>query len=104
MDKYIPIPEGHKIHLDDNVYHDEPIYIYSDSECTNMIGEFIAKYGINEYVIGMPSKSRTRMSTAFNTTMEPNAEVEMANITKKEYESLLSRVNQMAEIISKLKK
>jgi hypothetical protein len=97
-------PEGHKIHFDDNVYHDEPIYIYSDSECTNMIGEFIAKYGINEYVIGMPSKSRMRMSTAFNTTMEPNAEVEMANITKKEYESLLSRVNQMAEIISKLKK
>lgn len=97
-------PEGYKIHFDNNVYHNEPIYIYSDSECTDMIGEFIAKYGINEYVIGEPIKSRARMSTAFNTIMETNTEVEMANITKKEYESLLSRVNQMAEIISKLKK
>ena len=97
-------PEGYKIRFDNNVYHDEPIYIYSDSECTDMIGEFIAKYGINEYVIGEPTKSRARMSTAFNTVMETNTEVEMANITKKEYESLLSRVNQMAEIISKLKK
>ena len=96
-------PEGHKIYFDSNVYHNEPIYVYSDYECTDMIGEFMAKYGINEYVIGEQPRSRARMSTSFNTIMETNTEVEMANITKKEYESLLSRVNQMAEIISKLK-
>ena len=97
-------PEGYKILFDDNVYHNELIYVYSNSDCTDMIGEFTAKYGVNEYVINEPTKSRARMSTAFNTVMETNTEVEMANITKKEYESLLSRVNQMAEIIGKLKK
>jgi hypothetical protein len=102
-------PEGYKIYFDDNVYHNEPIYVYSDSECMDMIGEFIAKYGVNEYTVGELLMGNSRKSSMFSTTLfgapvETNTEVEMANITKKEYEALLSRVNQMAEIINKLKK
>ena len=101
-------PEGYKIRFNNNVYHNEPIYVYSDSECTDMIGEFMAKYGVNEYVIGEPIMGNTRNTAMFATTLfgmpeEKEEVVEMANITKKEYEALLSRVNQMAELLNKLK-
>jgi hypothetical protein len=101
-------PEGYKISFNDCVYHNEPIYIYSDIECNNKIGEFNAQYGVNEYVVGdalMGNSTRSLMfsTNLFGTPDIVNANEEMANITKKEYERLLSRVNQMADLLNKLR-
>ena len=91
--------------FDNDIYHNEPVYVYSDGECNNLLGEFNALYGINEYYV-TNGKARTMSfkSTYFTETENKTDENEMANITKKEYETLLSRVNQMAELLNKLNK
>ena len=96
---------GFRVMFDNDIYHNEPVYVYSDGECNNLLGEFNALYGINEYYV-TNGKARTMSfkSTYFTETENKTDENEMANITKKEYETLLSRVNQMAELLNKLNK
>ena len=45
---------GYKIMVDNNLYHNEPISVYTDRTFTeeSFVGEFIVKYGVNEYTIG----------------------------------------------------
>ena len=96
--------------LDGNAYHNEKINIYTDEEKTNMIGSITVKYGINDYEVGgqtysSPSRSRSLFSTGiFGTTSKSvSKNDEPIQITKSEYAKLVSKINQLTEIINKLK-
>jgi hypothetical protein len=102
--------DGYKLLFNDNVYHNEPIYVYDSSDCgdDSLIGDFVAKCGENNYSVGNITFGITKSSGIFATNLFDNNDaiienVEMANITKKEYETLLSRINQMAELLTKIK-
>lgn len=90
---------GYNIDLNNNVSQGEEISIFDDDG--NYIGSFIAEYGVNTYEVQIENIEHN--ASTYSLRNNSNTE-EMANITKKEYEALLSRVNQMAEIIGKLKK
>jgi hypothetical protein len=99
---------GFIILLNNKVYDNETVNVYSDKECTNFIGSFTPRYGADEYIIGNVSLSNTRKSSMFSTdlfgtTSNEVKEPEMANITKLEYEILLSKVNQLMKLIDKKK-
>ena len=93
------------------IYHNEPVSVYTDKELTNKIGTFTAKQNVNEYEVGsiiLSSKQSSRnlfATTLFGSTKttKNNTEDEIVNITKKEYEMLLSRLNKLSEIINKIK-
>lgn len=103
--------DGYKLLFNNNVYHNEPIYVYENLECdeTSLIGEFVAKYNKNNYSVGSLLYANKRTNAMFSSnlfTIEDEIieeDMEIVNITKKEYEILLSRVNQMAELLNKLK-
>ena len=92
------------------VYVNEPINVYEDSGCTVLLGTFIAKYGVKSYTVGPPVmsyKSRSLFSTtlfgsAKTTTVDAGDEI--VSIKRRDYETLLSRVNQLTEQMNKLKK
>lgn len=94
------------------VYENEIIKVYANSECTEYLGEFKIKQNVNKYTINQPSQvyGFSRSMDLFNTSLvnapeieETPKEVEMANITKKDYDKLLLRINQLTEIIKKIK-
>ena len=93
----------------DGVYDSERITVYSDAACTNVIGSFIPKIFTTEYTIGEPSfglrKSTARtFSTSILGASTDEPEEEKADITKSEYEALVSKVNQMMRIMKKMMK
>jgi hypothetical protein len=90
---------GYNIDFNNNVNHSEEVSIFNDNG--DYIGSFVADYEINTYEVRVENLEHN--ASTYSLRNNSNTE-EMANITKKEYEALLSRVNQMAEIIGKLKK
>ena len=101
---------GFVIDFDDKVYHNEVVSVYSDRECTNLLGSFVVEYGKLDYVVGSPTMSQSNRRSLFSTTIfgsgnsRETTNEEYVNITKRDYEMLISRVNQLTEQMNKLKK
>ena len=107
---YYDIPsESYIMSFGDMVLDNEIITLYYDSDCTNEIktingatAQFnVRKYKTN-YTIGDVTrkslfKSKAKVQTVANTNND-----EPITITRSEYETLVSKVNQMNEIIKKL--
>jgi hypothetical protein len=92
--------------FNNDVYDNETIIIYSDSTKKDEIGRFVVRYGIQNYVFGdviLSSNKPSLFNTNLFTTEVVEEEVEMANITKLEYEMLLAKIDQLSRLI-KLKK
>ena len=100
---------GFIIQFNGKVYDNETIYIYSDSGCTTLIGNFVAKYGVTEYALDAVmsvSRSTTLFSSNLfgtSSTVDLDSNTEMANITKLEYEILVSKVNQLMKLLKNKK-
>jgi hypothetical protein len=101
---------GYEVVFDNNIYHGERVDVYTDTERVNFVGSFTALYGVNNYEVGntdtvLSYSPRSLFSTnLFGTTAtETNTKEEMAQITKSEYDKLVSRINLLTEIINKLK-
>ena len=101
--------ESYIMSFGDMVLDNEIITLYYDSDCTNEIktingatAQFnVRKYKTN-YTIGNVTrkslfKSKAKVQTASDTNND-----EPITITRSEYETLVSKVNQMNEIIKKL--
>lgn len=83
--------------IDDNIiYVNEIISIFSDSGCTNLIGEFKTEYNKDNYILNIDVN-------LLGANLMDSTEVEMANITKVEYEMLLNKVNQLMKLLNKKK-
>lgn len=119
---------GYSFDFGGKVYHHERIFIYSDSGCTNPLGDFKAEYGTTIYEVNKPASIQTENAQthkaksifAVNNDLyseeqdeaqqKVKAEAElanetaMANITQNEYEALVSRINQLSDIVGRLKK
>lgn len=95
------------INFNGKVYDNEKIYVYTDKSCENYIGEFVAEYGKGEYILGDVTMGSLNTRSMFNTNLfedenkTNNTDVEMANITKLEYDILVSRVNQLMKLLNK---
>lgn len=95
----------------EKIYHGETIVVYSDEECNNEIGRFVAKYGTDSYNLTEDIvMGSTYSKSLFNTNIfedekivENNDMSEMANITKHEYNLLLAKVNQLMKLLNKKK-
>jgi hypothetical protein len=95
----------------EKIYHGETIVVYSDEECNNEIGRFIAKYGVDVYELTKEIvMGSTYSKSLFNTNIFEDEQVvensditEMANITKHEYNLLLAKVNQLMKLLNKKK-
>lgn len=100
---------GFIIQFNGKVYDNETIYVYSDSGCTTLIGKFVAKYGVTEYALDAVmsvSRSTTLFSSNLfgtSSTVDLDSNTEMANITKLEYEILVSKVNQFLPVFFRMK-
>ena len=94
----------------EKIYHGETIVVYSDEECNNEIGRFIAEYGKDLYNLDDVIMGTTYSKSLFNTNIfedekivENSDMIEMANITKYEYNLLLAKVNQLMKLLNKKK-
>ena len=85
----------------EGLYDNEEVRLYSDAGLTNLIGTFRPRISSDEYQVGEPTMSSTRGMKLSASSPE---DVEMAEISKAEYEALVSRVNQMMKIIKRLSK
>ena len=107
---YDDTKNGYVVNFGNKVYVNEPINVYEDIDCTVLLGTFIAKYGEKSYTVGSPVmsyKSRSLFSTTLfgsskTTTVDDGDEI--VSIKRRDYETLLSRVNQLTEQMNKLKK
>lgn len=101
--------DGFLVQFDGKVYDNEKIYVYRDSDLSDLITIFVAKYNTSIYtldaVMGLNRSSTPFSSGLFGATInESNEEnVEMANITKLEYDILVSKVNQLMKLLKKKK-
>lgn len=90
-----------------DVYDNETIIIYGDSTKKEEIGRFVVRYGKHNYILGdiiLSSNSPILFNTnLFTNEIVEEKEVEMANITKLEYEMILAKIDQLSRLI-KLKK
>lgn len=87
-----------------DVYDNEEIIIYEDSERTKEIGRFIVRYGQTEYkldniVLGVNNVSLFN-TNLFNIEEEVIAKHEMANISKIEYEMILAKLEQLSRLVN----
>ena len=107
---YDDTKNGYVVNFGNKVYVNEPINVYEDIDCTVLLGTFIAKYGKKSYTVGSPVmsyKSRSLFSTTLfgsSKTTTVDAGDEIVSIKRRDYETLLSRVNQLTEQMNKLKK
>lgn len=89
------------------VFDNEIIRVYSDSACTNEIGRFVAHYKQTEYDLGSSQVLGSSDISLFNSNLftdevETNKQnIEMANITKEEYEILQAKINQLMKLLTK---
>ena len=106
----ISTKNGYVVNFGNKVCVNEPINVYEDIDCTVLLGTFIAKYGEKSYTVGSPVmsyKSRNLFSTTLfgsSKTATVDAGDEIVSIKRRDYETLLSRVNQLTEQMNKLKK
>ena len=100
---------GFRLDFNNQVAHNETITVYSDAELTNVIGTFVAKYNVNEYTVGSVVLSTPKTRSLFSTnlfgigTTNSKKEEETVQITKTEYNMLISKINQLTEKINKIK-
>lgn len=99
---------GYELLFDGNIYHGEKINVYTDINKTNKLGSFEARYGVTNYEVGsrvLSYSSKNLFATnLFGSTSKETATIdEPVQITKSEYERLISKINQLTEIINKLK-
>lgn len=85
----------HRLLLNETVYAKEPIKLYSNSDCTEYIGEFLPIPYVTEYTVNTPLLGRNRILGSTSEIEEP-----LANITQKEYETLVSKINYLMEILN----
>lgn len=87
----------------DGLYDGETIRIYSDADKTSPIGTFKPRIGVHQYQVGdeVSLGAGMRKSAILGASVDGD---EMAEITKDEYNALLSRVNQLTKIIKNLVK
>ena len=99
--------------LSNNAYDNEKITIYSDANCEEELGVITLDYNITSYQIGSPeilSMAKKLFATDYfkaseNTVTEAEKEeVEMAQITKQEYDVMNAKISQLTEIVNKLLK
>ena len=93
--------------FNNDAYDNEIINIYSDSDKTNKVASFNLKYGQYEYTIGDSVLGATNNTSLFNTRLlkenVSKESLEIVNITKIEYDMILSKIDQLTRLI-KLKK
>lgn len=95
----------------EKIYHGETIVVYSDEECNNEVGRFVAKYGTKIYNLTKDIvMGSTYSNSLFNRNIFEDEQIvensditEMANITKHEYKLLLAKVNQLMKLLNKKK-
>jgi hypothetical protein len=100
---------GFELIFNDNVYHGETITVYKDANKQNKIGTFVAKYGVEFYEVGgiVASYSNRRMfsTTLFGTPSETkNVNDEPIQLTRGDYEALLSKIDFLTEKLNRLNK
>lgn len=95
-----PIGGKYKFELD-GVYDGEEITLYSDSSLTNEIGRFTPRALTYEYQVGEPLMGM-RTFRAAPVVLGSPADDEIVSIKKSEYESLVSKVNQMMRLMNKI--
>ena len=100
---------GFELIFNDNVYHGETITVYKDANKQNKIGTFVAKYGVEYYEVGgvVASYSNRRMfsTTLFGTPSETkNVNDEPIQLTRGDYEALLSKIDFLTEKLNRLNK
>ena len=102
---------GFVIDFANKAYQNETISVYSKNEFIedNLLGSFIASYDKNEYNVGALlsySPKKTLFSTSLfgmskNTTVDDSNEI--VSLTKKEYEMLISKINQLTDLYNRIK-
>ena len=92
---------GFEFIVNGNLYDHETLSFYSDITCQEeyKLGEVVIQEGVTEYQSGEPTFGSTRSK---GLVLGAGKE-EMANITQSEYEMLVSKVNNLLEIINKIK-
>jgi hypothetical protein len=84
----------------ENIYHGDIISIYSDENCENKLGEVKVKFNQSVYSLDANVIMRATYLNA-NQTLDNN--IEMANITKHEYDLLLSKINLLMKLLNNKK-
>lgn len=95
-------PNDTEIFTVEGLYDNEVVSVYSDAAKTNLLGTFRPRITWSEYQIGSPSLGAPKRSAILSAS-EPK-DGETVEVTKEEYDALVSRVNQMVKIIKKLTK
>lgn len=90
---------GHVFNYNNNLYEGEEVSFYTDMAFTDEIGTANVTYGQDEYQVGEPLMGLR--STKGSPVLSSSAD-ETVTITKSEYETLVSKVNNLIEIMSKL--
>lgn len=85
----------------DGLYDGEEITLYSDAAATNEIGRFTPYLDKTEYQSGEPSFSAPKGRALLLGTKQDD---EIVSLTRSEYDTLTSKVNQMMRIINKMMK
>lgn len=97
-----PYDDGQYMFDLDGLYDGEVVTVYSDSGLEHEIGHFTTELWKTTYQVGEPTMSATRGAKSLVLGAGSPEDEEMAEITKAEYEELISRVDQMTKIIKKL--
>jgi len=84
----------------EGMYDNEVVSVYSDAGLTDLIGTFRPRISSTEYQIGERSMSATRGLKLGAAAPDEESD----EITKADYEALVSRVNQMTKILKRLVK
>jgi hypothetical protein len=90
---------GHEFRYDNNLYEGEEVSFYTDDEFTDEIGTINVSYGQEEYQVGEPLMGLR--STKGSPVLSSSGD-ETVTITKREYETLVSKVNNLIEMMSNL--
>ena len=78
----------------DDLYHNEELTIFSDSDCLNEIGRITMDYFVEEYQIGNPSFGTRMLSKSVE-----NDEEETIVMTKKDYDKIMSNLETLNKLI-----
>lgn len=77
-----------------DLYHNEVLTIYSDSDCLNELGNLTMDYFVDAYQIGEPLLGSRRLSKSVE-----NNEEETIVMTKKDYDKIMSNLETLNKLI-----
>jgi len=101
-------PDGYMLVSSDyDLVDNEIVTLYYDSEHSNEIGSFNIRFFKSEYTIGTPAGvlgMGRRMSFTLGESIEETSDTEYVNITKEEYETITTKINQLHSIIKNFNK